>query len=107
MPGAAQQARRRVAQNLREARQRAALTQEEAAERAGCSVQQLRRVERALTNVSIDLLSRLATACRVDLAALFVPAGPWKRARPGRPAQSIAAEPEVAYRERAARPKRP
>jgi transcriptional regulator with XRE-family HTH domain len=78
-------ARRRLALNARRARERRGWTQEESAEAVGCSVQQIRRIERAAVNSSVDLAARLAAAYRVDIAEMFVLAGPWSRRRVGRP----------------------
>ncbi len=80
-------ARRRLALNARRARERRGWTQEQSAEAVGCSVQQVRRIERAAVNTSVDLAARLAAAYRMDLAEMFAPAGPWTRRRVGRPAK--------------------
>jgi len=85
MLGPEQIARRRLGMNARKAREQRGWTQEEAAESVGCSVQQLRRVERAVVNVSIDLVARLAFAYKTDVAKLFRPAGAWRMRAVGRP----------------------
>jgi transcriptional regulator with XRE-family HTH domain len=64
-------ARDRLAQNARDARRRASLTQEAAAEQLGCSVQQVRRVERGVVNTTVDFIEQLAEVYGVEIAALF------------------------------------
>lgn len=81
------QARRRLALNARRAREHRGWTQEQSAEAVGCSVQQIRRIERAAVNTSIDLVALLASAYRLDVAELLAPAGPWSKQRVGRPAK--------------------
>jgi len=76
--------RRSLGANAREARERRGWTQERAAEAIGISVQQLRRIERAATNTSLDLLARLAEVYRVDARDLLAPAT-WRRRPRGRP----------------------
>jgi len=53
-------------------------------EAIGVSVQQLRRIERAATNTSLDLLGRLAEVYRVDVRDLLAPKT-WRRRPKGRP----------------------
>lgn len=81
-------ARRRLASNAQRARIGRGWTQEFAAE-IGCSVQQLRRVERAATNASTDFAARLAAVYKVDIQELFAPVGPWKNPQRGRPRSSV------------------
>ena len=78
-------ARRRLAVGARSAREKRRLTQEDAAEVVGCSVQQIRRIERAKANATIDLIARLAAAYKVDLKVLFSSTGRWKKRPVGRP----------------------
>jgi transcriptional regulator with XRE-family HTH domain len=79
-------ARRRLAANARALRARMGWTQEAAAERIDCSVQALQRMERAAAAVTIDFVSKLAAAYRVDIGELFAAApGPWRAPVVGRP----------------------
>jgi len=84
------EARRRLATNARAARERLGWTQERAAEQIGCSVQQLRRVERAAVNTSLDLVAQLASVYRVDVQDLLAPIDKWEPRGVGRPAQGRA-----------------
>jgi len=58
--------RERLAQNLREARVAKGTSQERLAEMAGFHRTYVSHVERAVTNVSLDNLERLAAALGVD-----------------------------------------
>ena len=78
-------ARRRLALNARRLQRDRGWTQEEAAEEIGCSVQALQRVERAVTNTSVDFLALVATAYDSDLEEFWRPAGPWRTPKSGRP----------------------
>lgn len=82
-------ARRRLASNAQHARLGHGWTQELAAEKIGCSVQQLRRVEGASTNASVDFAARLAAVYKLDIQDLFVPTAPWKNPQRGRPPSSV------------------
>ena len=82
-------ARRRLALNARHAREQLGLTQEAAAEHIDCSVQALQRLERAAAAVTIDFVAHVAVAYKLDLADLFVAAGPWREPRVGRPPLSV------------------
>lgn len=50
-------------------------------------MQQIRRVERAVVNPSLDLVARMASAYRMDVAEMLAPSGPWLKQRVGRPAR--------------------
>ncbi len=65
--------RDRVAKNLRAERQRLGLTQEKAAECVGFSLQYYQRMERAIVNVPLDTLARIAHAFAIDPGRLLAP----------------------------------
>ncbi len=62
---------RYIAANIRDLRAAAALTQEKLAETVDIDVTYLQRIERADTNLSIDILVALADAFKVDPERLF------------------------------------
>ena len=64
-------ARVRLATNLRELRQAKGVSQEALGELAGLHRTYVSQVERAVNNVSLDNLDRLATALEVDIAELL------------------------------------
>lgn len=76
----------RVALNLRRIRVERGLTQETLANDAGVAIPYLSNLERGLRNPSIELLERLATVLRVDLAELVAPISPNESLRPNLPA---------------------
>jgi transcriptional regulator with XRE-family HTH domain len=78
--------RRSLALNARAARGRLGWTQEYAAEKIGCSLQGLRKLERAAGRVTIDFVALMARAYKLDPQTLLSRAGPWDSPQPGRPA---------------------
>ena len=85
VPHEVRDTRRRLAMNARRLRQGHGWTQDAVAASTGYSLQAIQRLERAAVAVTVDLVARLAAAYAVDVAALFVPAGPWEPPRAGRP----------------------
>lgn len=65
--------RQRLASNLRTQRQRLNLSQEALADLAGLHRTYVSQVERTVTNVSLDNISRLAEALGVDVYLLLKP----------------------------------
>lgn len=65
--------RQRLASNLRAQRQRLNLSQEALADLAGLHRTYVSQVERTVTNVSLDNISRLAEALGVDVHLLLKP----------------------------------
>jgi transcriptional regulator with XRE-family HTH domain len=63
--------RARIAWNLRRARTSVRLTQEVLAFEAKVDPSTVNEIENAKFNASVDLLERLANACKIDLADLF------------------------------------
>jgi transcriptional regulator with XRE-family HTH domain len=57
-------------------RARARLSQDELAKRASVSRQTISRIERAATDVGIDVVDRIATALGTTVSELLVPFGP-------------------------------
>jgi len=66
-------ARQRVAGNVRFLRLEQKLSQEELAERAGFHRTYVSQLERAVTNISVDNLERLAHSIGVDVSELLMP----------------------------------
>lgn len=73
-----------VASNVRRLRTKLGLTQAQLAEAAGCGVAVVARVERAVTNVELLGLLRIARALETPVADLFTPAE-WEAPYRGRP----------------------
>lgn len=66
--------RGRVARNVRRLRVDAGLSQEALAADAGLVTAHISRIERAVSNPTLDVLTRIARALRADIALLFVDA---------------------------------
>jgi transcriptional regulator with XRE-family HTH domain len=64
---------RHIAANVRKLRLRRGMTQEQLAEAAHVEARYVQDVERAMTNLSIDVLVALASALEVDERMLFRP----------------------------------
>jgi len=75
--------------NARRLRQGHGWTQDAVAASTGYSLQAIQRLERAAVAVTVDFVARLAAVYEVDVAALFVPAGPWEPPRAGRPPSKL------------------
>lgn len=67
-------ARERLASNLRATRKMHGWSQEHLADLAGLHRTYVSAIERSERNVSIDNIERLATALRLDVTDLFLPA---------------------------------
>lgn len=70
-PRDSQQARQRVAAQVRRLRAAKCLSQETAAGAAGLAVRHFRKVESAEVNVTLDTLVKIATALGVDVVELL------------------------------------
>lgn len=73
-----------VGANVQRLRRKNKLTQEQLAERAGIEARYIRTIERGQTNLTLDVLVRLAEVLGVDPRLLLRPAD-LEPARPGRP----------------------
>lgn len=60
-----------IARNLIQARKQKGLSQERLALASGVSIAQIKRIELAQTNVTVDLLNKLADALDVNVAELI------------------------------------
>lgn len=65
--------RLRVGSRVRQLRRDQQLTQEALAERVGNTWRHIGQIERGQSNVTIDVLTKLATRLSVDVSALFTP----------------------------------
>jgi transcriptional regulator with XRE-family HTH domain len=66
-------ARQRIASHVRALRLAREISQEELAEQAGFHRTYVSQLERAVTNISVDNLERLAAAIGVDVSDLLMP----------------------------------
>ncbi len=72
-PADFQEARRRLASQVRRIRVARGLTQEAAADGAGLAVRHFQKIEAEEVNVTLDTLCKLAAALGVDVSELLQP----------------------------------
>ena len=71
MQQASQSVRRRLSDNIKKARHKVGLSQEDLAHEADVNRSFVGQIERCLANPSLDVIVKLATALKIDVADLL------------------------------------